>query len=270
MKKLAAYFLILLPGLAFAQLFPKVPGFTGNLRQITEKRYGREVPGLKKTDGKYHANAFSGWTLTYRFDKNSRLISRTEVNNGKIESKKQFTYKVDGPLKIIRQTETGIASKENGSFLETQQLLNSGGQISEVDYLSYDAKTGATSLYLVENKASYSNGKLMSFRRIQFDDRGDTTSVEACTLSYDEAGRLAAINRSDVNSGLNTMIHLHYNSRGRIDRYSVDLLAELRGIGNNQVQNIFYKYDRHGNWKRMYRGAGRKKQLEAKRKNIYW
>lgn len=270
MKKLAAYFLIILPGLAFGQLFPKVPDFRGNLRQVTEKRYGREVPALKKTDGKYRPAAFSGWTLTYKFDKAARLVSRTEVYNNKIESKKLYTYKTEGPRKIIRQTEKSSNSSENGNFQETQEISKSDGQIAEVDYLSFDAKTGSTSLYLVENDAQYAGGKLASFRRVQFDDRGDTTGVEACTLTYDKSGRLSVINRTDVASGFNTVIRLHYNGRSRVDRYSVDLLTELQEAGKKQVQDIYYKYDRHGNWKRMYRGAGKKKQMEAKRKNKYW
>lgn len=270
MKKLLAYFLLLLPGLAFGQLFPKVPDFRGNLRQVTEKRYGREVAGLKKTDGKYRPKPFSGWVLTYQFDQKSRLLSRTDTYNNGVQSKKIYSYRRDGSLMITRETEKSNASGENGNFQETEELVKSDGLVAEVDYLSFDAKTGETSLFMVEKDAHYSGGKLIDFKRIQFGDQNDTTTVESCKLAYDNSGRLSEITRTDVSSGFNTIIRLYYNQRGLVDRYSVDLLSELQEIGEKQLQDIYYRYDRRGNWKRMYRGSGAQKQLEAKRKNKYW
>lgn len=270
MKKLLAYLLMLLPGLTFGQLFPKVPEFRGNLRQVNEKRYGREVAGLKKTDGKYRPKAFSGWILTYRFDQKSRLLSRTEAYNNKVQSKKIYTYQTDGSHFRVRETEKSSASGENGNFLETEEFLKPDGQVTEVNYLSFDAKAGKASLFMVENGAQYSGGKLTAFKRVQLSDNNDTTSVESCKLLYDNAGRLSEITRTDVSSGFNTIIRLHYNWRGLVDRYSVDLMAELQETGEKQLQDIYYRYDRRGNWKRMYRGSGSKKQLEAKRKNKYW
>lgn len=270
MKRFAVYFLFLLPCMAFGQLFPKVPDFRGNVRQVTEKRYGREIPGLRKTDGKYRPGAFSGWTFTYVFDRNSRLITRTEAFNNHIESRKRYTYKIDGSRKIVRQTETSNASNAKGDFQETEITTGSDGQVSEVNYLGFDAKTGKTSLYMLENSARYSDGKLTGFKRIQFGEKEDTASVEACNLIYDNRGRLSGIRRADAESGFSTVIDIHYNLRGCVDRYSVDLLAELQEIGQKQLQDIYYRYDRHGNWKKMYRGTGRSKQLEARRKNKYW
>jgi hypothetical protein len=54
-----------------------------------------------------------------------------------------------------------------------------------------------------------------------------------------------------------------------VSHYSIDLMAEMKEFGKNQMQDIYYKFDNNGNWTRMYWKSGNKTYLEAKRKISY-
>jgi len=51
MKLIAIYFLILFPCFAFAQLFPKIGDFRGNIERVIEKRSGLLRNGTEKKGG---------------------------------------------------------------------------------------------------------------------------------------------------------------------------------------------------------------------------
>jgi len=70
MKLIAIYFLILFPCFAFAQLFPKIGEFRGNIERVVEKRYGKEGNNPDFRKAKMKSAAFSGWKYTYLFDRN--------------------------------------------------------------------------------------------------------------------------------------------------------------------------------------------------------
>jgi len=86
MKKFAAIFLILIPCITFGQLLPKIPDFKGNIRQVTEKRFGRELNFLGLFKKAYYPGIYSGWKYSYQFNEHSKLIRRKNAFHRKIEA----------------------------------------------------------------------------------------------------------------------------------------------------------------------------------------
>jgi len=270
MKKLAIYFMILMPCLAFGQLFPKVPDFKGNIREVVEKKYGKEARSFRFLGITYRSATFSGWKYTFDFDENSKLVKQTEAFKNEIRAEYIYQRKTEGSQQIVREITTDNNSGHEGDYLETENYFDQKGRLEKVNYRSFDAKSGKSSLYLIEKDAKYIGERLSSFSRQLIDENGDTSGTEVCKLFYDSSGRLSRIERADAVSGFKTTIYYHYNNRGWVVQYSVDLLTELQEIGKNQVQHIYYSYDSHGNWTRSYWLKDKKKHLEAKRKNKYW
>ncbi len=272
MKKFAVYFLIFLPGLAFGQLFPKATDFTGNIRQVVEKKYGKEVNYFRLFKGIYRPAAFSGWKYTYHFNEHSELAKRTETFRGEVKAEYVYQRETGENRNVVREIATEKTAGHEGDYLEYENFMNQQGQIKKVNYWSFNAKACTRDLFMVEQNAQYQGNKLVAFTRRLINEPGDTAtaSTEACKLFYNGAGKLIRIERTDLVSGFKTIIYYHYNGKGWVDHYSVDLLTELQGTGpNNQLQDTYYTYDRSGNWTRMYWKAGKKYRLEAKRRTRY-
>ena len=266
MKKIAVSILLLLPGIAFGQLFPTVPDFKGNIEKVVEKRYGKEVNNFKLFERGYNPNIFSGWKYIYLFDENSKLARRTNTFQGVVKA--DYLYQretIDNKL-TEREIVTDKTTGNEGDYIEYENYTDSNGHIEKVNFRAFNARECKRELYQTEQNALYDGNKLISFTRNMVLENGDTDTGEKCNLYYDTLGKLARIERNDMESGFKTIIQYSYNDRGLLSNYSVDFLADLQEYGKkNQIQDIFYKYDRQGNWIRMYWKSGKKYQLEAKR-----
>lgn len=270
MKKFAIYILLLLPGIAFGQLFPKFADFKGNVEKVVEKQYGKEVTSYKQFKGIYRPKTFSGWKYTYLFDGNSNLIKRTNTFQGKIVA--DYLYQRDTIENRLIEREINIdnVNGTQGDYLEYEYFTDSQGRIEKINSWSFNGKEHTRGLFMIEQNVGYKQDKIISFTRHNIEINGDTASGEKCNLYYNPSGNLIRIERKDIDSGFTTVINYHNNGKGFVDHYSVDFLIELQEYGTkNQIQDIYYKYDRHGNWIRMYRKSGDKNRLEAKRKIKY-
>lgn len=269
MKLITIYFLILFPCFAFAQLFPKIDGFRGNIERVVEKRYGKEGrnPDIRKT--KLNSGAYSGWKYTYWFDENSQLTKRTNTFKGEIKAEYHYQRDTTSHRWIEREMITATGNEQSGDYLEHENFRNSAGQVVKVNYWAFSAKERNRSLFLIEQDAKYQGNQLSSFTRTLLDDNGNVSGDEKCNLYYDEAGNLTRIERIDQESGFRTVINNQMESSGLVSHYSVDLMSEMKEYGKNQIQDIYYQYDNQGNWIRMYWKSGNKTYLEAKRKITY-
>ena len=265
MKKFVAYLFILLPCLALGQLFPKVPDFKGNIKKVVEKRYGKELATFRKDSGVFKPGAFSGWKYIYLFDENLELAKRINTFQGKVRTEYTYQTETAGSRKIVREKTTDFDSGRKEYVIEYENFLDPEGRVVKVNFWSQLTPQGAKELFLFEVDALYDKAKLIEFTRHNIKTDGDTASGEKCNLFYDSDGRIARIERKDISSGFKTTIHYIYNNRGFVDRYSIDLLAEVQEYGREQIQEIWFKYDRRGNWTRMYWKSGKKNRLEAKR-----
>ena len=269
MKRFAVYILLLLPCFTSGQLFPKVADFKGNIEKVVEKRYGKEVSYYRLFKGIYHPRTYSGWKYTYLFDKNSKPLKRTSTFQGKVKA--DFLYQRDTIENRVIEREI-IADNFNdheGDYTEQENFLDSKGRIEKVNFWSFNAKECARGLYEIEQNAEYKEDKLVAFTRHQIDENGDTDNGENCDLFYDSSGKLIRTERKDRTSGFKTVIQYFYNGKGLVSHYSVDFLTELQEFGKNQIQDIYFKYDKHGNWIRKYWKTGKKNRLEAKRSIKY-
>ncbi len=270
MKKFAAYILVLLPSLAFGQLLPKVPDFQGNIEKVTEKRYGIEVNANKGDSGVFKPEKYSGWKYTYLFNENSELIKRTNTFQKEVRATFEYQRNTIGNVRIDREI---IKNNEQGKaleYIEYENFFDSEGRIQKVNFWSFNAQKNTRELFLVEKDAEYKNNQLTSFARFNIKENGDSDSGEKCDLFYNSSGQLIRIERKDIALNLKTIIYYYFNSKGLVDRYSIDYLVGLRNDQNKQKQDILFVYDRRGNWiKRLYTISGKKTGLEAKRKIRY-
>lgn len=269
MKKFVAYIFLLLPCFAFGQLFPNVPDFRGNIKKVVEKRYGKELVPSRKDSGIYKPGVYSGWKYTYLFDKKSKLTKRVNTFQGKIQT--ECDYKTTKTASSILKSEITRDYTSGGkeSTVEYENFIDASGYILKVNSWSKNSTESAKELFLLEDNAVYNQKKLISFIRHNIDPNGTTASEEECKLQYNSSGRLIQIDRKDISSGFSTSIHYHFNTRGLVDHYSIDLLTEVQEYGKTQILDVYFKYDRRGNWTRMYRKSAKKSQLEARRKIYY-
>lgn len=269
MKKFALFLLFLLPFATFGQLFPKVYDFRGPIRNVTEKKYGRDKSAFFFFKSYFHPSAFSGWKYIYDFDENTKLIKRTETFRNEIKAEYIYQRQTDGNRRIVRQITGNKADGHDGDYLEYENFLNADGKIEKTNYWAYDSKEGTLELFLVEQNAQYAGDRLQSFIRQLVNQAGDTESNENCKLFYNNSGELIRLERTDIVSGFQTVIHYDYDSRRLPYHFSVDLMTELPATDSKQLQDIYYDFDSQGNWTRMYRKVGDNNQMEAKRKIRY-
>jgi hypothetical protein len=265
MKKISLSILMLFPIMVFGQLFPKVPEFRGDIAKVTERKYG-EVVISKGDSGVFKPGKYSGWDYVYLFDTKSKLVKRTNLSQGQVISDYYYQRDTIGNRRIVREVILQNPEKEKGDYIEYENFINKDGQVEKVNFWSYEAQKNKKELYLIEMNAEYDKDKLISFTRYNVNENGELDTGEKCSLFYDNFGRLMRIERKDNILNLKTIIYYFYNSNGLVNIYSIDYLVGLRDDVNKQKQDIYYKYDRQGNWiKRYYWISEKKKGLESKR-----
>ena len=264
MKKIAAHLFLLLPFLAYGQLFPKLDDFNGKIRKVVERQYGKEINPSKRDSGFFRPGKFSGWKNTYLFDENSKLIRRTNSFMNQIIAEHSFESQTAGSKRTERET---IKRKDSGQveYIEHENLSDATGKVQNVNFWASDATKNARVLFQIEKEAEYKNEKLVSFERYTIKENGDTASRETVQLAYNLWGQLTQIERKDMDVDVKTVLKYYYNKKGFVDRCSIDFLADLQEPGKTQFQDIYFKYDRHGNWTKKYWMEGKKKRTEAKR-----
>jgi len=271
MKKLAAILIILIPSLAFGQLFPKIPDFKGNIRELTEKRYGRQFDFFGLLKEMYLPGLHSGWTYTYQFDKKSKLIRKTDSYRGKIESEYSYQYDTISNRRIEREISSEKNKTNPGNYIEYENFIDSEGRIEKVISTAFNSKECSREIFLLEQNAEYESGRLAAFIRQNISPNGDAIGTEKCSLFYDSSGQIMRIERKDTDTGLTSILHYSYNEKGFIDHYSIDLLVGLEEYGTkSQSPEIYYDCDKYGNWIKMYWKFGEKPLLKAKRSIEYW
>lgn len=268
MKKFLIYILLLLPGFALGQLFPKLPDFTGKIKNVTERRYGKEMNAYKGDSAVFRPKAFSGWEYTYQFE-DAKLVKKTNRVNGEINADYSYERQEAGNKRIEREVIQDSISGQKGDYIEYENFINAQGQVEKVNYWSFNARDKSRELFLVELNAEYENDKLMSYSRHTILENGDMDSGEKCSLFYDNSGHLIRMERKDMASNFKTVLYYYYNKKGLVNRFSIDYLVGLRNDQNTQRQDVHYKYDRQGNWIRRYWMTDNKRRLEDKRKIKY-
>lgn len=270
MKIFTVYLLLLIPALTFGQLFPKIPDFNGKVKKVVEKRYGKELAITRKDSGVFKPGAYSGWKYIYLFNKQSELRKRSSLFQGKVKSETIYLTKKSNGVILKRETTRDFQANRKVSILEYENFTDRQGRVTHSNFSEQNAANLPKKLVLFETAAEYNQNKLISFMRHNITQEGDTTSGEKCTLIYSDKGKLEQILRKDISSGFSTSIRYFYNTKGWIDHYSIDLMSEIQEYGREQLQEIYFKCDRRGNWTRMYWKSGKTKQLEAKRTIRYY
>ena len=154
MKKFVVYILLLMPVLALGQLFPKLPDFKGNIKHVTERRYGKELNTIKRDSGVFKPKVFSGWQFDYQFE-NAKLAQRTVKMNGKINADYLYQFEEIGNRRIEREVTQENLSGQNGDYVEYENFINSAGQVEKVNFWSFNSKENKRELYMVEMNTEY-------------------------------------------------------------------------------------------------------------------
>ncbi|MDO8929411.1 MAG: hypothetical protein Q7W54_10545 [Bacteroidota bacterium] len=269
MKKIAAYLFLLLPYFVSGQLFPKLADFNGNIEKVIEKRYGKEVPSFKGDSGVFKPGKYSGWEYVYLFDENSKPVKRTSTFQGVIQAENLYETNTISNKRIVREITGKNGQNQAVDYIEYENFTDSAGRLQKVEFWSFNQQKNVRELFLVEKDVKYQNDQLISFTRYNIKENGESDEGEKCTLFYDPSGRLIRIERKETVLNYNTVLYYDYNNRGNVTRFSIDYLVGLRNYQNNQRQENYFKYDRHGNWTKRYWISNNKKQLEAKRKIRY-
>lgn len=271
MKRFTATLIILLPLVTFGQLFPKIPDFKGNIKEVIEKRYGKESDFFGLLKKKQYPGLFSGWKYSFRFNEQSKLIRQTNTFKGEIETEYVYQYETTENRDIVREIISDKSKNNQGDYIDYEKFLNPEGLPEKVISRAFNSKECTKEIFLIEQNAEYRTDKLIAFTRHNIEANGDSIGSEKCTLFYNPSGQIIRIERKNMDTGLTTTLNYTYNEKGFVDHYSVDYLADLIEFGSkNQAQEIYFKYDREGNWIKRYWKSGKESRLEAKRKITYW
>jgi len=264
MKKIAAHLFLLLPFLASGQLFPKLNDFNGKIEKVVEKQYGKEINPSKRDSGLFRPGKFSGRKNTYLFDGNSKLARISNTFMGKTIAEHSFESRTEGSKRTDRET-TKRRDSGQTEYIEYENFTDAAGKVQNVNFWTFDVERNTRVLYLIEKEAEYKNEQLVSFQRYNINANGNTAGGETVRLSYNLLGQLTRIERKEMDVDIKTVLNYYYNEKGFVDRCSIDFLADLQEPGKTQFQDIYFKYDRHGNWTKKYWMDGKKKRIEAKR-----
>lgn len=223
---------------------------------------------LKRDSGVFKPKTFSGWETIYQFE-NSKLVNRTSQLNGTVNADYQYQREQVGDIRTEREIIQDNAKGQKGDYIEYENFINAEGQVEKVNFWSFTAKENVRELFLVEMNAGYDKGKLMVYMRHSVKEDGEMDTGEKCSLFYDASDHLIRMERQDIASNFKTILYYYYNKRGFVNRFSIDYLVGLRNDQNTKKQDIYYKYDRQGNWTRRYWISDKKRRLEDKRKIKY-
>ena len=271
MKKLAAILLILIPCITFGQLLPKIPDFKGNIRQVTEKRYGKELISIGLFKKAYYPGFYSGWKYTYQFNEQSKLIKRTNTFHRKIEAEYLYQYDTTANRLIEREIISEQSKINHGDYIEYESFMNPDGRVEKVNFWAFNSIECTREIFLVDQNTEYKQDRLTAFTHQNIDESENAANAEKCSIHYNLSGQIIRIEREDIETGLSTILTYYYNNKGFVDHFSVDYLVGLNEYGKkNLTQDVYYKYDKQGNWIKMYKRIGEKNQLESKRKVKYW
>ena len=270
MKLFILSFILLMPLLSSAQLFPNIVDSHGSVDKIIEKKYGREFSTSGKDSGTFKPGKYSGWKYIYTFDDESKLVKQLNVFQNVVQSESTYQRsKKNDRIVIAREVISYTDLTKPANCIEYENFIDSHGQTIKVNYWAVDLKKNTKELFLVEDDAAYLRGKLQSFVRHNVNEKGEQDTGEQCNLRYDGLGRLIRIERKDIETDLKTVLDYSYNPRGFLDHYSVDFMVGMPTWGKNPKQDIYYKCDRQGNWTRKYWYSDKKRYLEARRSIKY-
>lgn len=220
---------------------------------------------VRKDSGAFKPGKFSGWIFTYLFDEEAKLKKRINSFHHRVLAEYSYQRNKTGDRLIERETIEKDDNNCAGECIEQENFFDMNGMVVKVNFWAVDLKKNARELFLIEQNAEYKNGRLMSFTRQNVNENHEVDAGETCELFYDGDEHLIRIERKDMDANLKTVLNYSHNAKGFMDHYSVDFLIGLPIYGKNLKQDIYYKYDSHGNWIRKYRLSGGKKRVEAKR-----
>lgn len=270
MKKILLYLLLLLPSLAFGQLFPDLPEIQGQVKMIVEKQMGKEIRKKKSTVSVWREKAPSGWKTIYLFDENSNLLKRTNTFRNKVTS--SFSYKRDtaNNRTTIRETPDGGSTGNSGGYIEYENFTDEKGQRIKTNFWTYNSTLKKWEIYQSEQNAVYQNGRLTSFTRYQVNDTGDFSGGEKFNIRYNGSGKIDHIERVDLSSGFRSEMTYIYNAAGSIEKSSIDFLTDIQEYKRTQLQEVQYQCDSNGNWTKKFVKSGDHYMPTARRKIKYF
>lgn len=256
--------------LSWAQLYPNLNDLVGKVEQVTERKYGKEINFILLKKGTYWINIFSGWEYIYDYDLEGRVKKRTVKYNGKLQAEYTYQYETDENKQVSREIVSYDRDEKEGNYLELESFFDSKSRVEKVNYSAFDAKECTKETFLIEHSPVYENRKLISFFRTQINQTGDTTGIEKCIIEYNDLQKPVQITRIDLNSELSIKIFYTYNPENYLSQYSIDFLTEIQEYKKTQIQEIFFEYDKHGNWIKMFKLKDGKNIPEVRRKILYY
>ncbi len=295
-KTLIIYILLIFPVLSYGQLNPTFKDYNGKVDKIVVKDFGLDIE-INTLFGKYYTfhipRIYSGWKDIYFFDSIGNIAVEKHYIKRKLT---KSIYQKKGAFKneIIEKTPSYINIFKD--FDEYEYLVDSLGRISKVKYWVY-LSDSVKRLEMVDEYTKYEGSRLITFTRYSmnlFNFNMDFQNYEVYKIKYDTLGRLASFERwesipynnfidSDTNFTISNIkkdsisyLHEHfmysYNSKGFIIKEKDDFFDYSSDFKNKTIKSysFYYKYDKQGNWIKMYSQFNNgKKGLETKRKIKY-
>lgn len=294
-RKFFFQIIFLIPTIAFGQLFPSVPDFNDGIEKVVEKRYGREIYLFNKWKEIHLPGFYSGWKYVYHLDKNGKLKRRINKYRGQLRA--DYIYEYDSVQNVTRKREiiNDTINSNKGNYIEDQYMFYLEGEIEKVIVWSFNYSKKLKNILVVEEDIKYdSQGNIVSYLRVTFNNKGEISDRKLYIISYDFLSRVTVIEEKAV--GKKTIIVkskygfqdfkdiliskpevlrkwlYEYNSEGQLITSTTKYYGELYKADSNGGQDykLFFKYDTNDNWIKMYEKLGdTKKRLIAKRKIKY-
>jgi hypothetical protein len=254
--------LLFFPGMAFAQIFPGVPDYTGRILEIKEIGYH----SVLKRNGWINLISFSDLALPVR-----------ELNFYKGKKRSDYHYFYVDEDSVFRKIKIDSMAGSDRNYEELRICYNQAHEIIKTKRYSDKA---AKNPDLVEQEIRCDSlSRLLSYKSVlpsaSRNEAGDL--ITQYKFHYNNCHQVDSVLRTDSENISKILYCYAYNKRGLISDEIVDHLDPGTVLGgvkpwSEKRMNMYhyrYKYDRKGNWTKRYFVTRKGKFLDAKRKIKY-
>jgi hypothetical protein len=288
-------FLLSLPNHSDGQLFPKPNNFKGDIREIKEIYYGKDLHLLKDRWKIHLRHAPSGKRILYQFNDQGLLVHRQDKLLNMEQGNWSFEYMSDCNIRSDGKKRTTRTIKNDGDFIEEECSVDDDGRINQIKCWYYDAGKDSKMLLIVEKDVMRdSNGNLLSYRRYTHGFNKDDSPGDYYRIYYDSLGRVIQVEEqkkarwafphyASETNGLhfirndsleNATVAAHwnytYNDKNQVCQFEKIEYPNDPSSKNSTSIRKFYSYDKRGNVNKEYLQIGSNKKVLVYKRKIYY
>jgi hypothetical protein len=287
-------FLLSLPSQSDGQLFPKPNNFKGDIREIKEIYYGKELHLFKDRWKLNLRHARSGKLILYHFNDDGMFVHRYDKILNSDQDKWSIDYIGDCTIREDGRMRNSRTIKNGGDYIEEECSVDEYGRINRVNCWYYDASKESRKLLIVEKDVTRdSTGRLLSYKRYTYGFNKDESPGDYYRIHYDILGRVTQVveqkkaqwkfpqyasedtglhfirNDSLENASTTAQWNYTYNAKNLVSQFEKIEHPNDPSYNSKSIRKL-YSYDKRGNVNKEYIQHGESKKALVYKRKIYY